>query len=132
MQLVSRRRRAAAWVIELVVVLTLAASGVAVGSAFTGGSVFAAVVVVLTSLWLYFAGFESSRDQTTLSGLILGTRVTGLRGERLTFARATTRHFAMYLSAVTPFFVGYFMALWTKRRQTLHDWVARTVVVRKE
>jgi uncharacterized RDD family membrane protein YckC len=129
---VSFRRRLAAWLIELVVVAVLTFAGVVVGIGFTGGSLFAGFVVALTSLWIYFAGFESSPAQTTLSGRLLGTKVTGLHGERLTFSRATTRHFAMYLSALTPFYVGYLMILWTKRKQTLHDFVASTLVVKSE
>jgi MFS family permease len=66
------------------------------------------------------------------AGRLLGTRVTNLDGSRLTFTRATARHFAMYLSAITPFYVGYFMVFWTKKRQTLHDYVASTLVLRRE
>jgi uncharacterized RDD family membrane protein YckC len=57
--------------------------------------------------------------------------VTDLEGERLTFSRATGRYFAMYLSAITPFAIGYWMAFWTRRRQTLHDLLARTLVLKK-
>jgi uncharacterized RDD family membrane protein YckC len=127
---VSFRRRLVAWLIELVVVAALTAAGLIVGATLTGGSLFGGFVVALTALWLYFAGSESSAAQTTLSGRLLGTRVTGLAGERLTFSRATTRHFAMYFSALTPFYVGYLMVLWTKRRQTLHDYVTSTIVVK--
>ena len=57
--------------------------------------------------------------------------MTDLAGEPISFNRATVRHFAMYLSAVTPFAVGYLMAFWTKRRQTLHDYVSSTLVLKK-
>ncbi len=123
-------RRLAAWLIEFVVVVTLLGAGLIVGMAFSGGNRFIGFVVALSALWLYFAGFDSSPRQTTLSGRLLGTKVTNLRGERLTFSQATTRHFLMYLSAFTPIFVGYLMAFWTKRRQTLHDYIARTLVVK--
>jgi uncharacterized RDD family membrane protein YckC len=123
----SRLRRLAGWLIELVVVSAL----LAVGLLFGGDNLFIGFVIGLTAIWLYFAGFESSERQGTLSGPILGVRVTDLEGQRLTFSRATGRHFAMYLSAITPFAVGYWMAFWTKRRQTLHDLLARTLVLRK-
>lgn len=125
-------RRVAGWLIELVIVVVLLFAGLVVGSAFSSGSLFVGFIVALTALWLYFAGFESSPAQTTLPGRWLGTRVTDLDGRPLTFGRATIRHFAMYLSAATPFAVGYLMAFWTKRRQTLHDWIARTVVVKSD
>ena len=123
-------RRIGAWLIELVVVAVLLAAGLVVGTALSDGSLFFGFVVALTALWLYYAGLESSHAQTTLSGRLLGTRVADLEGARLTFGRATARHFAMYLSALTPFYVGYLMAFWTKRRQTLHDYLTSTLVVR--
>ena len=122
-------RRLAGWALEFWVVVMLLVSGIIVGSAVTGGSAFFGFVVALSAVWLYFAGLESSPSQTTLPGRLLGTKVTDLDGRRLTFARATARHFAMYVSVLTP--VGYVMAFWTKRRQTLHDYLASTVVVRR-
>jgi uncharacterized RDD family membrane protein YckC len=124
-------RRLAAWLIEFVVVILLLGAGLVVGSVLANGSLFFGFVVALSALWLYFAGFESSPQQSTLSGRLLGTKVTDVNGEPLTFSRATSRHFAMYLSALTPIAIGYFMAFWTKRRQTLHDYLTSTVVVRK-
>jgi uncharacterized RDD family membrane protein YckC len=133
MSFAGRWRRLAGWAIELVVVSLLLASGLVVGALFTGEQrSFLGFVVGFTALWLYFAGLESSPRQTTISGRWLGTRVTGLEGQRLTFGRASARHFSMYLSAVTPFGIGYLMALWTKRRQALHDWLTSTVVVKND
>jgi uncharacterized RDD family membrane protein YckC len=128
-----RWRRLGGWAIELVVVSVLLATALLVGAAFTGEPrSFLGFLLGFTGLWLYFAGLESSARQTTLSGRWLGTRVTGLEGERITFGRATARHFSMYLSAITPFGIGYLMAFWTRRRQSLHDWLTSTVVVKKD
>jgi uncharacterized RDD family membrane protein YckC len=124
-------RRLTAWLIEFVIVLVLLFSGIVVGSILANGSLFFGFVVGLSALWLYFAGFESSPQQSTLSGRFLGTKVTDIQGEPLNFTRATSRHFAMYLSALTPIAIGYLMAFWTKRRQTLHDYLTSTVVVRR-
>jgi uncharacterized RDD family membrane protein YckC len=127
MSYASRLQRLGGWLIELVVVAVLLALGLILG----GSSYFAGFLIALTAIWLYFAGLESSSLQSTLSGRILGLRVTDLKGEPISFNRATLRHFAMYFSAVTPFAIGYLMAFWTKRRQTLHDYVASTLVLRK-
>ena len=132
MEYVTAGRRFAGFAIEFVVVVVLLAAGIVVGLVVSGGSLFIGFVVALSALWLYFAGFESSPAQTTLAGRLLRTRVVDLHGERLTFSRATGRHFAMYLSAITPFYVGYLMVLWTKRRQTLHDYLTSTLVVKRE
>jgi uncharacterized RDD family membrane protein YckC len=123
----SRWRRLAGWIIELVVVSALLAVGLILG----GDNLFIGFVIGLTATWLYFAGLESSDRQATLSGGLLKVRVTDLDGNQLTFSRATARYFAMYLSAITPFAIGYWMAFWTKRRQTLHDLLARTLVVKR-
>jgi uncharacterized RDD family membrane protein YckC len=45
----------------------------------------------------------------------------------MTFARATGRHFAKYLSGLV-FCIGFIMAAFTDRKQALHDMVAGTVV----
>ena len=127
MSYASRVQRLGAWLIELVVVAALLLVGLILG----GDSYFAGFVIALTAIWPPFAGLESSPVQSTLSGRILGLRVTDLSGEPISFNRATVRHFAMYLSAVTPFAVGYLMAFWTKRRQTLHDYVSSTLVVKR-
>ena len=127
MRYASRLQRLGAWAIELVVV----AAFFLVAMIFSGGSYFAVFVIALTAMWLYFAGLESSPLQSTLSGRILGLRVTDLDGEPVSFNRATVRYFAMYFSALTPFAIGYLMAFWTKRRQTLHDYVSSTLVLRK-
>ena len=127
MSYASRLQRLGGWLIELVVVAVLLATGLILG----GSSYFAGFVIAMTAIWLYFAGLESSQLQSTLSGRILGLRVTDLAGEPISFNRATVRHFAMYFSAVTPFAIGYLMAFWTKRRQTLHDYVSSTLVLKK-
>jgi uncharacterized RDD family membrane protein YckC len=59
----------------------------------------------------------------------LGLKVTDLEGRRISFARATGRHFAKILSGLM-FFIGFIMAGFTQRKQALHDMIAGTLVVR--
>jgi uncharacterized RDD family membrane protein YckC len=80
------------------------------------------------SFWIYYAGFESSRLQATLGKLAVGIKVTDLSGRRISFERATGRMLAHILSGVT-FYVGYVMAAFTRKRQTLHDIIAGTLVL---
>ena len=63
MSYASRLQRLAGWLIELAVVLLFFLIGVIL----SGGSFFAVIVIGLTASWLYFAGFESSGAQATLS-----------------------------------------------------------------
>jgi uncharacterized RDD family membrane protein YckC len=77
---------------------------------------------------LYYAGLESSRFQATPGKLVLGFKVTDLCGRRISFSRATGRHFAKILSGLL-FFLGYAMIFFTRRRQGLHDMLAGCVAV---
>ncbi len=79
-------------------------------------------------IWLYSALLESSRFQGTVGKIVLSLRVTHVDGSRLTFLRATGRIFAKLLSGFI-FMLGYIVALFTERKQALHDLMARTVVV---
>jgi uncharacterized RDD family membrane protein YckC len=80
--------------------------------------------------WLYEALMESSAKQATLGKMLLGLMVTDEAGNRISFARASGRHFAKYISSFT-LFIGYIMAGFTAKKQALHDMIAGTLVVRK-
>lgn len=79
--------------------------------------------------WLYFALMESGPKQATWGKRICGLRVSGADGKRLSFARASGRAFAKFLSYIT-LYIGFMMAGWTKKKQALHDFLAETVVVK--
>lgn len=79
--------------------------------------------------WIYEAALESSSKQATLGKMALGLKVTDLYGNRISFARATGRHFAKYISGMI-LAIGYIMAGFTERKQALHDMIAGTLVIR--
>ncbi|MFT4326423.1 MAG: RDD family protein [Candidatus Woesearchaeota archaeon] len=81
--------------------------------------------------WLYVAILESSRNQATLGQMALGLQITDLHERRISFLRASARFFSSYLSAFI-LLVGYFMILFTPRRQALHDVIADTLVIHKK
>jgi uncharacterized RDD family membrane protein YckC len=97
-------------------------------AAFLGATLTVAFLALLGS-WFYYALMQSSSRQATLGQLALGLRVTDLEGRRISFARASGRHFATVLTGLT-FGIGYVMMLFTTRKQTLHDLIAGTLVVR--
>jgi len=76
----------------------------------------------------YFTLLESSRLQATFGKLLLGIKVVDLSGNRISFAKATGRFFARILSGQI-LLIGLLMAAFTKRKQTLHDLLAGTLVV---
>ncbi len=112
--------RAGAFVIDwvfLVVVLGVLAMISSVGLVFG-----------LAIPWIYEALMLSGEKQATLGKMALGIVVTDTAGGRLTFGRATGRHFAKYLSSLV-FGIGFIMAAFTERKQALHDLLARTLAV---
>lgn len=78
----------------------------------------------------YYAGFHASRAQATPGKRAFGIKVTDLQGERIGLGRAIGRYFATWLSTLT-FLVGFVIAAFTRRRQALHDLIARTLVVNR-
>ncbi|HTO91160.1 MAG TPA: RDD family protein [Candidatus Sulfotelmatobacter sp.] len=94
-------------------------------------SIALAVFISAILEWIYHAGMESSARQATLGKMALGMRVTDLQGRRISFLRATGRHFGHVLSNLTCG-VGYIMQVFTARRQALHDLVAGTLIVRAD
>lgn len=80
--------------------------------------------------WLYFSIMESSSKQATLGKMALKLKVTDLEGNRITFGRATGRYFAKILSCMI-LFIGYFMVLFTEKKQALHDIIAGTLVIKE-
>lgn len=95
-------------------------SGPAIGSAIS--QLFSLFVQVA-----YYVGFETSAKQATWGKQIVGIKVTDLNGRRLTVGRALGRYFAKILSGCTV--IGWFLPLFTEKKQALHDIVAGTLVL---
>lgn len=111
-------------------------------------------------IWLYFILFESGPRQATLGKSLLGLQVTDMAGNRLKRQRATLRtasklaffeighltllyptplfddpepSFRVGIIVVMALMVIYFVvALVTSRHQSLHDLVAKTLVVQRK
>ena len=89
-----------------------------------------AYILVLTiGAWLYCAFMESSPRRATIGKRIMGLQVVTADGERVSFGQATVRHFMKFLSLFSAGF-GFVMAVWTKRRQALHDMPCDCLVIR--
>ncbi len=81
--------------------------------------------------WVYYAVMESSPQQGTLGKMAVGIAVTDLKGKRISFGRATGRYFSMYLTMIS-FLIGYIIAAFTGKRQTIHDMIAGCLVINKQ
>lgn len=124
------RRLAAAILDLMIVIVPVFVAGIVV-ALITGPKSTATAIADLCALaafWLYFAIMESSASQATLGKLAFGMRVTDLRGNRVSFARASGRFFAKSFSALS-LAVGFLLAAVTRRKQALHDMVASCLVV---
>jgi uncharacterized RDD family membrane protein YckC len=97
-------------------------------TAIIGAALTVAFLAMLGS-WLYYALLQSASRQATLGQMALGIRIADLEGRRVSFGRASGRYFATVLTGLT-FGLGYLLMFFTARKQTLHDLVASTVVLR--
>jgi uncharacterized RDD family membrane protein YckC len=89
-----------------------------------------AFAITITATWFYYTMFEASAWQATPGKRILRLYVTGLNGQRMTFARAAARNLAKIISSLT-FLVGYLVAGFTEKKQALHDILASCLVLRR-
>ena len=80
--------------------------------------------------FVYSLVMESSPTQGTLGKMLLGIAVTDINGNRISFEQAAKRYFSKSLSYLTACF-GFFMAGVTDKKQTLHDKISNSLVIRK-
>ena len=90
------------------------------------GSFFGTVINFVFG-WLHFSIMESSPTQATLGKIAIGIVVTDRHGNRVSFGRATGRHFGKIISGII-FGIGYLMIAFTGKKQGLHDIMADTLV----
>jgi uncharacterized RDD family membrane protein YckC len=95
-------------------------------SAAGSGSLY--LVTFLLGYWLYYAGMESSPLEATIGKIALRLRVTDLDGRRISFSCATLRYLGKLVSMATVL-IGFLVAIFTRRKQALHDLFANTLVV---
>lgn len=95
-----------------------------------GLTVFSWQLITLVLMWLYFALWESGAKQSTWGKRLLGIKVIGADGGRISFGRATARFFSKFISYII-LYIGFIMAAFTNRKRTLHDMIAETYVVKR-
>jgi uncharacterized RDD family membrane protein YckC len=78
---------------------------------------------------VYFILMESSARQATVGKMAMGIQVTDLNGNRITPMAAFLRYIGRIVSAII-IFIGYIMAVFTPKKQALHDMIANTLVLK--
>ena len=86
-------------------------------------SIFPALLALVSILGLI------GNSGMTLGGRVLGVKVVDRDGQQPSYGTAAIRWIGSYLSAFI-LFIGYLMAFWDKNKQTLHDKMAGTLVVK--
>jgi uncharacterized RDD family membrane protein YckC len=80
-------------------------------------------------VWFFYAPFfESSVIRATIGKKLMGIQVSDVAGGRLSFKAAFLRSVMKFVSSCF-LFIPHLLALFTQRRQALHDIVAESVVV---
>lgn len=134
------RYRAAAAMVDGAVVLVLLGVTVPIARSIShaltgpagvdGRAMWLATVLTLGVVpWLYHAGLDCAPWRGTLGKAMFEIRTVTAAGSRLTFRRASLRHFARILS-LAPLGAGYLLAWADADLRTLHDRLTRTAVVR--
>lgn len=80
--------------------------------------------------WVYFALLESSPWRASVGKKVLGLVVTDLKGNRISFTRASARYFCTILSGFI-LMAGFIMIAFTQKKQGLHDILTGCVVIKK-
>lgn len=94
-------------------------------AAFPGPTFGPGFVLILiayhTAMWAW--------KGTTLGGIVCGLKVVRVDGRPLDWSVALVRSLAAVFSAL-PLFVGFFWAGWSAERQSWHDKIAGTIIVK--
>ena len=70
-----------------------------------------------------------STYSATVGMMVLKVKITKENGGKVTYQDAILRYFAAILSAIV-LFLGYLWMIWDPKKQTWHDHIAKTVVVK--
>jgi uncharacterized RDD family membrane protein YckC len=80
-------------------------------------------------MWFFYGPIlESSAIRATIGKHMMGLQVADLSGRRISLRAATIRN-VMKLVSGALLLIGFVFALFTKRKQSLHDLLADTIVV---
>ncbi|WNS76981.1 RDD family protein [Bacillus sp. DTU_2020_1000418_1_SI_GHA_SEK_038] len=94
------------------------------------GALGISLLINIVGAVAYFAGLHASKWQATVGKKLLGLKVTDLKGNRISFWRALGRYLAMsFLSGIL--LIGFIIAAFTEKKQSLHDLIAGTTVIKK-
>ena len=120
------------WVVSLGVGIIGIIVGILLASVSMPSNVTSFIFTIVNSLlvWMYFILMTHFKG-ATLGKMAVGIRVKADNNERLPLGRIVLRETVGKIISTVILFVGYMMAGWTKKKQALHDKIAKSVVVYK-
>lgn len=86
-------------------------------------------LITLVISAIYYIVMTSSNLQATIGKKILKMKVVNDQGERISKGKALVRFIGYFISAL-PLFLGYIIAAFTRKKRALHDFIAKTYVVK--
>lgn len=89
-------------------------------------------IFLLALMFLYLCVLPVFLSGRTLGKLAMGIRIVTVDGSPLTVGRLFLRNWVGYIVSGIPVGIGFLWALTNENRQTWHDILAETVVVRDE
>jgi len=92
------------------------------------GIAFVSVLAILLQ-WMWFTIGDSSVWQATPGKKILGLKVVDINGEKIGFGKSNVRYWSRIISTL-PAFMGYLMTGMNAKKQSLHDKIAKTIVIK--
>ncbi len=89
----------------------------------SNGNVLSFLLGLAYSVWML------STYSQTVGMMVLKIKITKESGGRVTYQDAILRYFASILSTMV-LLLGYFWMIWDAKKQTWHDKLAKTIVVK--
>ena len=80
-------------------------------------------------VWFFYGPLlESSEIKATIGKHLMGIQVTDLMGRRISLKAALIRN-GMKVVSISILFIGFLIAIFTSKKQSLHDLLAETIVI---
>ena len=87
------------------------------------------VILPIVFPLLYYVMLESGKSQATLGKQMLGMKVVDLQGRAISGGTAFGRNIGKVVSSLA-LFIGWFMPIFSSKKQAMHDMMAGTVVIK--
>ncbi|QOY34915.1 RDD family protein [Anaerobacillus isosaccharinicus] len=89
------------------------------------------ILISFLLIFVYYVWFQSKNHGQTFGKKITGIRVTTIDGEPVTIGKMFLREIIGKAISTFILFIGYLMAA-GKAKRALHDYLAKTIVIRVE